>query len=429
MPGPRSTPRRGIHIGTVVPAWTAACLAALSLGTAALFATAAAQSEGSAGPRFRVDGPDAEVWGRGRGYPKCTGLDYASDKTCRVGAFSDYGTLFPSRLVPAPPQASPLKRAASELKVEYQFEGKSRTIDDYLDTYPVTGLLIARDDTILFERYQYARSDKHPMTSFSMAKTIIGLLVGFALERGAIKSIDDTADTYVPELKGTEYGRTPIKALLLMSSGVKFSEVYTDPSSDIVELARLTLQQDPIGVVGAVQRFNTRVAPPGQRFSYSSAESLVLGLVIARATGRTIADLTAELLWRPLGAEADATWNIDAKGQEVTYAYYNAVLRDWARLGLMLAHRGQWAGRQIVPEKWAGEMVSVQPDWPSPTYGYHVWISAISRTSFYLNGLRGQFVLVDPVLRLVLVQTSLDNNDYQNGELSRLFVAARQAVK
>jgi CubicO group peptidase (beta-lactamase class C family) len=393
-----------------------------------LAASAIAQTSVS-GPSFRADGPEMAIWSQNGSFPNCPVLTYLTDKTCRVSAFSDYGRLFPSRPVKAPAQASPLKRAPTELQVEYQFAGSTRTIDDYLNTYPVTGLLIARDDTILFERYQYGRTDKQPLTSFSMAKTIVGLLTGFALESGAIKSIDDTAETYVPELTGTEYGRTPIKALLLMSSGVWFSEIYSSPASDIYELARLTLLQDPAGVVGALPRFNDRVAPPGQRFSYSSAESLVLGLVVARATRRTIADLAQELLWQPLGAEADASWNIDAKGQEVTYAYYNAVLRDWARLGLMLAHGGKWAGRQIVPQKWVEQSTTVQSDWPSPTYGYHVWMSQYDRTSFYLSGLRGQFVLVNPALRIVVVQTSLENYNNQTQELTALTLATHQLFK
>ena len=91
---------------------------------------------------------------------------------------------------------------------------------------------------------------------------------------------------------------------------------------------------------------------PGARFSYSSAESLVLGLVLAAATKRTVADYATEKLWQPLGAEADATWIIDGTGQEITFAYVNAVLRDWARLGLMLANGGNWQGRTIVPADW-----------------------------------------------------------------------------
>jgi CubicO group peptidase (beta-lactamase class C family) len=118
-----------------------------------------------------------------------------------------------------------------------------------------------------------------------MAKSVVALLIGIALKEGAIGSVDDLAETYVPGLKDTEYGRTPIKALLLMASGVAFSEDYDSRSSDINKLARLTLE-DPAGSLAAVKQFNTRRSPPGARFSYASAETVVLGLVLAAATKR-----------------------------------------------------------------------------------------------------------------------------------------------
>lgn len=382
---------------------------------AALVAPADAQE---AGPRFRADGPDMAAFSRDGKFPTCPARSFLDDRACRANTFSDFGKLHPSRLVRAPAQASPLRRAAREPAIRYDNGG--RTLDDYLNAFPVTGLLIAHDDEILVERYQYGRSDKQPLTSFSMAKTIIGLLTGLALERGAMKSLNDTAETYVSELKGTEYGRTPIKSLLLMSSGVQFSEVYSDYTSDIYKLSRLVLGQDPGGAVRALPLFNDRIAPPGKRFSYASSETAVLGLVVARATGRTISDLTAEWLWQPIGAEADATWNVDARGQEVSYAYYNAVLRDWARLGLMLAHRGQWAGRQIVPQKWIADSTTEQPDWVVSRYGYQVWISPTDRNTFYLGGRYGQFVMVNPARRLVVVQTSLDGNELQFRKLNAI---------
>ena len=128
--------------------------------------------------------------------------------------------------------------------ISYTYNGQRQTIDQYLDKHPVTGLLIAKGDSIL---------------------VVVALLIGIAVSEGAVRSIDERAEAYVPELKGTEYGRTPIKALLQMSSGVAFREDYTDMTSDIAELARATLGQEPGGGLAAVTRFNTRNAEPGQR--------------------------------------------------------------------------------------------------------------------------------------------------------------------
>jgi CubicO group peptidase (beta-lactamase class C family) len=293
----------------------------------------------------------------------------------------------------------------------------------------VTGLLIAKDNTILVERYQYARTDTDRLTSFSMAKTIVALLIGIAVKEGAIRSVDDPAETYVPGLRDTEYGRTPIKALLLMSSGVAFSEDYANRSSDIYTLARLTLEQDPSGSLAAVKLFNTRREAPGLHFSYSSAETVVLGLVLTAATKRTVSDYAAEKLWQPLGAEADATWIIDATGQEITFAYVNAVLRDWARLGLMLANRGNWLGKAIVPEEWltASAANALPTATPLVKYGYQTWFSADTKR-FSLRGLRGQYVLVDPDLKLVLVQTALSSSEFDVSELFTLWNAFREQV-
>jgi CubicO group peptidase (beta-lactamase class C family) len=386
------------------------------------------------GPRFRADGLDADAYGRKDGYPFCTGLTYIRDLGCRVGAFSNFDKLFPSRAIAASKSPTRLGRAAREPNIRYSHAGQSRTLDQYLDAYPVTGLLIAKGDAILVERYQYGRTDRDRLTSFSMAKSIVGLLIGIAVKEGTIRSIDDLAEVYVPGLKGTEFGRTPIKALLQMSSGVTFREDYWDTSSDIYTLANLTLGQDPGGSLAALKRFNARYAQPGQRFSYSSADTTVLGLVLVGATRRTVSDYASEKLWNPLGAEADASWIVDATGQEVTFAYVNAVLRDWARLGLMLAHDGTWQGRSIVSRDWLMAATSIELDSPfwsssmtpgahSPGYGYQTWLLPADRRMFALRGLRGQHVLVDPAAKLVLVQTALAGNEATAQELYALWAA------
>ena len=394
---------------------------------------AAAQTSAAtlnAGPHFRDDGPNADEFGRKEGYPSCKGLAYIQETRCRVGALSHYDALFPARTIAAPKQASQLTRTTTEPVIRYGFGGINLTLDDYLNRNPVTGLLIARETTILLERYQYGRKDTDRLTSFSMAKSIVGLLIGIALKEGAIRSLDDQAEAYVPGLRGTEYGRTPIKALLLMSSGVAFSEDYADPTSDVYTLAHLTLEQDPGGSLGALKQFNMRRAAPGAQFSYSSAETLVLGLVLAAATQRTLSDYASEKLWQPLGAEANATWIIDATGQEIAFAYVNAVLRDWARLGLMLANRGNWFGKAVIPENWLTESATsaIPTARPEVKYGYQVWFSADTK-SFSLRGLRGQFILVDPDSKLVLVQTALSSSDSQRNELFALWAALRTQLR
>jgi CubicO group peptidase (beta-lactamase class C family) len=117
---------------------------------------------------------------------------------CRAGALSRYDTLFPARIIPAPTHAAPLARAASEPVIRYGFAGLDLTLDDYPNRQSVTGFLIAKDNTILVERYQYGRTDTDRLASFSMAKSVVALLIGITLKEGAIRSVDDLAETYVP---------------------------------------------------------------------------------------------------------------------------------------------------------------------------------------------------------------------------------------
>jgi CubicO group peptidase (beta-lactamase class C family) len=394
---------------------------------------ASAQAQASPnehGPRLRMDGPSAATYGMNEGYPHCSGLAFVRDNRCRVGAFSNFDALFPARAIAAAKEPSRLQRAATEPVIRYRFANEERTLDDYLDRRPISGFLIAKGDKILVERYQYGRTDAHRFASFSMAKSIVGLLIGIAVEERAIRSIDDLAEAYVPGLHGTSYGRTPIKALLQMRSGVFFREDYADPTSDIYTLARLTLEQGPGGSLAAVKQFDWRRAPPGEVYSYSSADTVVLGLVLAAATGRTVADYASEKLWQPLGTEAAASWSIDATGHEVTFAYVNAVVRDWARLALMLAHHGAWAGKSIVPRQWLMASLADPIDTGSALsrYGYHIWVSADLKR-FFLWGLRGQYVIADPESKLVLVQTSLSSDDFLDLELAELWSAARAQLR
>jgi CubicO group peptidase (beta-lactamase class C family) len=404
-----------------------ACVLAFALSSVN---STTAQTPAVSGPQFRSDGPNADSYGKDAGYPSCKGLDFLSQDRCRVGAFSKFDTLFPSRTIKASKEPGHLRRAPTEPVIRYTFAGEERTLEQYLNLRPITGFLIAKGDTILLERYQYGRTDAHRLASFSMAKTIVGLLIGIAIEDGTIRSINEPAEAYVPGLKGTEYGRTPIKALLQMRSGLFFREDYADRESDIYLLARLTLEQDPGGSLAAIKRFDWRRAPPGAVYSYSSADTVVLGLVLAAATGRTVSAYASEKLWQPLGTEADASWIVDATGQEITFAYLNAVLRDWARLGLMLAHYGVWSGREIVPKEWLLASVAqpVETGSALSKYGYHILLSADLKR-FFLSGLRGQYVFADPETKLVLVQTALSSNDFLDLELSALWIAARSQLR
>ncbi len=177
--------------------------------------------------------PDEELLGKAEGYPVCPPSLFVEPR-CLIGYVSRRDETADAHTILAGSVARPLARAPVEPALRYTHQTATGGLDEFLARNRTTGLLILKGDTILAERYQYDRSPEHRMTSFSMAKTVVAMLVGIAIAEGSIKSIDDRAEKYVPELKGTPFGETSIRHLLTMSSGIKFSETYggTDDVAD-----------------------------------------------------------------------------------------------------------------------------------------------------------------------------------------------------
>jgi len=390
--------------------------------------------ETNAGPTFAHGGPDAALYGVNEGYPVPGHLRAVREGNpwqpgYRVGAFSHLDEIYTTRTIARAAAPWMFKRSTAEIR--YRLQGRQSSLADYLSRNPVTGLLIARDDQILFEHYQYGRTDRDRLLSQSMAKSITGMLIGIAIAEGAIKSVDDVPETYVPGFKGTEYGRTPIRDLLHLSSGVDFGE-EREGGRDLNRLWRDMVIGAWIfkkGTINSITQFNQRIAPPGTRYHYASIEPDVLGVVLRYATNKSAAEYLQEKVWGRIGAEADATWLLDAEGFEVAHFGFNAVLRDYARVGRLLAFDGAWEGQQIIPAQWMIDATTVRPadDYLAPGkpmpwfgYGYLLWLLPGSRRQFALVGDYGQRVCVDPASKLVMVQTALDD---RNGEVWSLWAA------
>jgi len=291
------------------------------------FASAWAQ----AGPVFADTGPDAVGYGADQGYLARRG-GVLLPQQFMVGSYSRYETVNPVRTIAKAATPSLLHRASAEISFTWRHGGVELTLDDYLHRNPTTGLLIARKDMILFEHYQYGRTDHDRLLSQSMAKTVTAMLIGIALSEGAIRSLDQPASDYVSGLAGTAYGETTLRNLLHMASGVAFTEVY-DGADDNAKLARIRVSRASPGAARALASFNTREVPPGTRFHYASSETQVLGLVLANAVHMPLAQYLQSRIWQPLGAEADATWVVDSHDEEVATAASTpsyAIGRDWA---------------------------------------------------------------------------------------------------
>jgi CubicO group peptidase (beta-lactamase class C family) len=331
-----------------------------------------------------------------------------------VDSYSRLDEILPARLSRRGDAALSWRRAPREPGIIYLGApalGSGRVgLAEYMDRNPATGMLVAQDDVIQLERYQYGRSDTHRMTSFSMAKTVVAMLVGIAVAEGRIASIDAPAEAYAPTLRGLEYGATPLRHLLTMSSGVQFREEY-DGTDDSARLSRATIGQQTTGGAAALAQFNTRIAAPGARWYYASSETYALAIVLRAVVGMPIADYFADRIWRPIGAEADASWLLDRSGLEVGYMGLQATLRDFAKLGLLMARGGRAGQRVVIPGEWVAEMTRMQVS-PGRVgrffgYGYQTWIFPQDDGSFAFLGVRGQAMFVHPASRLVMVHTAV----------------------
>jgi CubicO group peptidase (beta-lactamase class C family) len=361
--------------------------------------------------------PDEAALNKAGGYPignNANGSWYLTPY--RVGSWSalDKVAGMPVRTVARGGPVMPLPAAQQPAAIKYRYRNLGYTLDEYLERQRVTGLLIIKNGEIVAERYRYGRTDDARFLSFSMAKSVTSLLVGIAVSKGVIASLDDPAEKYAKDLAGSPYGATTVRQLLRMSSGLTFTERY-DGRDDIARLSRAATTGKPTAVE-VLRSITDRHDPAGQKFVYASAESEVLGLVLAGASGRTVADLTSEWLWQPLGAERDAFWGLTHEGQERTSAIFNASLRDWGRLGWMLARDGRVGDRQVVPLEYlmdatdpARQGAAFKPLAATPYfgYGYQFWLFPMRERSFALQGVHGQAVFVQPSSGIVMVQTAV----------------------
>jgi CubicO group peptidase (beta-lactamase class C family) len=364
---------------------------------------------------FALAAPDEESLGKWQGYPVCeVRAGNELSPRCLVGLYSNYDKVVPSNRVARAAKPLALKPAPLEVPITYRHrDHPPADINNFLARNRNTGLLIIREDTVLYERYQYERKPEHRFTSMSMAKTVVAMLVGIALAEKKIHSIDEPAKKYVPKLEGHPYGETLLRDLLTMSSGMLFSEEY-DGKGDLAELLRKTIGKLGPGGVDSIYQIRKRDIAPATRFRYSSADTQVLALALRAAVGMPLAEYLSQKIWQPMGAEAEATWLIDGGGYETGFMGINATLRDWGRLGMLLAHDGALNGRQIIPAEWVRAMTTAEARHllvgvatRNNGYGYQTWLIDPSKRYFAMLGVRGQAVFVDPETKTVVVHTAV----------------------
>jgi CubicO group peptidase (beta-lactamase class C family) len=367
------------------------------------------------GPVLVDAAPDESALGREQGYPRAPSLSVASQDQYIVDSNSGgWESLIPTTKI-STSKASPLPVARTPKPIKYQFEGQNFTLDDYLNRRRVTSLLVIKDGQVHHERFQYGRNERHRFNSASMAKSFLGLLAGWATEDGHIKSLDDSIDTYLPRLKESSFAGIRVRDLLTMSSGLAFEEGnYANPNTLYAQMLR---QQARVGGLEALLELKTTSpkAPPGTVFLYSSLDSELLGHVITAATKKPLSTYLSEKLWGPIGAESDATWQVDARKRERAHCCIGATARDYAKVGVLIANDGEYQGKSIIRRDWLDQMASIQgnhlqqvgigTERPIYGYGYHVWVKPPSQIIF--RGLRGQAIYIDRKEKVVLVQTAV----------------------
>ncbi len=305
-------------------------------------------------------------------------------------------------------------RSEQAIPLSYEYDGKTKDLTAFLEKTGTTGLLVIKDDSILFEEYYQDEkaSDKHNM--FSVTKSFVSALIGIAIEDGLIESIDDPITKYVPELKGSGYDGTAIRHILTMSSGIRFTEDYGDLMSDVNRMSMA------IATGGSLDEFAAsleREREPGTFNNYVSVDTHVLGMMLVNVTGKTLTELLQQQIWQPIGMEFDGTWAIDGEGMEVAMGGMSVSLRDMARLGRLYLNKGNWNGNQIVPAQWVDD--SVTPSAPhleagfnnpgSDTpygYGFQWWTPSNPRGDFMASGIYHQFIYVDPTTNVIIAKTS-----------------------
>jgi CubicO group peptidase (beta-lactamase class C family) len=336
----------------------------------------------------------------------------------QAATFRNADRAAPVRVIRRGPRVGALSRRALLEDLSYSHAGASHSVGDYMAANRTAGLIIVKDGAVALERYAMGNTPQSRWTSFSTAKSMTSLLAGAAVHDGAISSLDDPCERYLPVLQGCAYEGVTVRNILRMCSGVAWNEEYSPTGdNDIAKLGAAMAENRP-GALMAHMRTLPRAAPQGEKFNYSTGETFVLGSIVAAATGRPMADYFSEKIWAPLGMEADGYWQLDSTdGQEAGGFGVSATLRDYARIGLFMLSDGVIRGNRVLPAGWRD--LAGHPDCPATAYGaltpgyplgygYQWWsfptgADALANHdgAFTAEGIFGQFIYVNPAERVV----------------------------
>jgi CubicO group peptidase (beta-lactamase class C family) len=265
--------------------------------------------------------------------------------------------------------------------------------------------LVVQNEEIVFERYWGGFGPDTRSNAFSASISVQGLLVGIALDEGWIRSVDQPVADFIPDFRNNGRDGITIRHLLEMSSGLDWDEKATGPFSFAAKayygenLTGLALGQQVLG-------------QPGRTFEYKGGSTVLLAMIMEKATGRKVGTYASEKLWRPLGAKNDAWWSLDnPDGIEKAFCCFHTNARDLARLGQLVLFRGSWHGQRLISESFLDQALSPsihlkdEAGQPVDYFGWHWWIAEYRNDIiYYMRGGGGQYVIVIPAKNAVIVR-------------------------
>ena len=301
-----------------------------------------------------------------------------------------------NEVVAAAPQPWPVSNRYNKAVIDASLMSK-------MEQYKTVSYVVIKNDSLLYEKHWENYSDTSFVNSFSMAKSVVGLLVGCAIKDGLIKSVDDPVALYIDEFKEGDKAKVTIKHLLTMSSGIDFKEDYVSP---LAWPAEAYYGDD----VNALTLKAKMITPPGKIWFYKGGDSQLLGIILQKVTGKKVAEYASEKLWKPMGAEHPAYWSLDAKGMEKVSCCFYTNARDYARFAKLIMNSGNWNGVQLLDSAYVKETITSaklldRNGKESLQYGYQWWLMKYKgHDIFYARGIRGQYIFGVPDLKLIVVR-------------------------
>nr|WP_255785028.1 serine hydrolase [Membranihabitans maritimus] len=263
--------------------------------------------------------------------------------------------------------------------------------------------LVAKDGLLIFEKYWNGHQVGTLSNSFSMAKSVVVMLLGCAIKDGFIESLQTNVSDYFPVYSKGKGSRLTVGDLARMSTGMDWQEEYYLPFN-VTTQAYYGDQLNKLILGRKIKE------DPGKSFTYLSGNTQLLAMVLSEVLPCTLSEYLTKKIWSPLGMESDAKWMIDESvGMERAYCCINATARDFLRLGQLLLQKGQWDNKIILDEEYV-DLMTRPAFLESPQYGYGLWLDLHYEYPFYMmRGHLGQYVIVIPSMDLVITRLGKKN--------------------